>query len=136
VARARRSRETSFAADAAAACALLSFAPAVLLGWWDWLTIPAAHEARRPATTHGLINTTAAAFVLAAMWRSRRAEFLAAALGLMTVSAWIGGDLVYRLGWRVRKAELYEQLEEGKTREEAIRAIEQHERDDTFLAEA
>jgi hypothetical protein len=70
------------------------------------------------------------------MWRSRRAEFLAAALGLMTVSAWIGGDLVYRLGWRVRKAELYEQLEEGKTREEATRAIEEHEREDTFFADS
>jgi uncharacterized membrane protein len=135
-ARARRSRETSFAADAAAASALVAVAPAVLLGWWEWLTIPAEHEARRPATTHGLINSTASAFVLAALWRPRRAELLAGALTLMAVGAWIGGDLVYRLGWRVRKAELYEQLEEGKTREEAIRVIEQHEREDTFFGEA
>ena len=134
-ARLRRSRDTSFAANAATSAALLSFAPAVFLGWWEWLTIPAEHEAHRPATTHGLINTAAIAPVLVAVfWRPRRVEALAAALALMTVGAWIGGDLVYRLGWRVRKAELYEQLEEGKTHGEAVRAIEEHERANTFLA--
>lgn len=53
VARLRRSRETAFAADAASGAAALSFLPAVLLGWWGWLTIPVDDEAHRPATTHG-----------------------------------------------------------------------------------
>jgi hypothetical protein len=32
-------------------------------------------------------------------------------VGALVVSAWIGGDLVYRLGWRVAPAEYDEQLE-------------------------
>jgi uncharacterized membrane protein len=133
-ARLRRSREATFAADAAAAAAALSFVPAALLGWWEWLTIPADHEARRPATTHGLVNTSATVLAMLALWRPRRAELQIAALSSLVVGAWIGGDLVYRLGWRVRKAELYEQIEEGKSPDEAERAIQEHERQDTFLA--
>jgi membrane protein DedA with SNARE-associated domain len=114
--------------------ALLSFAPAALLGWWEWLTIPSSHEARRPATNHGLINTAAGVLVLAGLWRPRRAEALGAAIALMAVAAWIGGDLVYRLGWRVRKAELYEQLEEGKSFAEAERVVREHERVETLIA--
>jgi uncharacterized membrane protein len=133
-ARLRRSRDTSFAADAAMAAALLSFAPAVLLGWWEWLTIPTSHEAHRPATNHGLINTAAAVLALGGLWRPRRAEALGAAITLMAVAAWIGGDLVYRLGWRVRKAELYEQIEEGKSPAEAERVVREHERTETLIA--
>ena len=133
-ARVRRSRATSLAADAATTAALLSFAPAALLGWWEWLTIPTTHEARRPATNHGLINSAAALFAIAALWRPRRAELLGIAVGLMAVGAWIGGDLVYRLGWRVRKAELLEGIQEGKTLDEAERALEEFERRETLVA--
>jgi membrane protein DedA with SNARE-associated domain len=88
----------------------------------------------RPATTHGLTNSAAAAFVVAALWRPLRVEALAAAVTLMSVGAWIGGNLVYRLGWRVRKAELLEGIEEGKTLEEAERALDKFEREETLLA--
>lgn len=133
-ARLRGSRGVSFAADAATVAAVISVAPAVLLGWWEWLTIPAEHEVHRPATTHGLTNSAAAAFVVAAMWRPTRVEALATAVALMSIGAWIGGDLVYRLGWRVRKAELLEGIEEGKTLAEAERALDRFEREETLLA--
>jgi len=117
VARARGSREAALAAGG------------------DWLTIPSWHEARRPATIHGLVNTSATALVIAgALLPARRAQLLGLAIACMAAGAWLGGDLVYRLGWRVRPAELYEQIAEGKTREEAERAIAEHERNDTFLA--
>jgi uncharacterized membrane protein len=133
-ARVWRSRETPFAARAATAAALASVAPAVLLGWWEWLTIPVDHEARRPATTHGLMNSAAAGFVaLAALWPARRVEMLGTAIACMTAGAWLGGELVFHHGWRVRKAELLEGIEEGKTLDEAERALEQFERAETFL---
>jgi len=133
-ARVRPSRETRFADDSVSRLALASLVPAVLLGWWDWLTIPKEHEARSPATLHGLVNTAAATCVLAAVWRPRRAELLGLAVALIAVGGWLGGDLVYALGWRVRKAELYEQLEEGKSPAAAEEAVREHERNDTFLA--
>src|SRR5207245_11207294 len=77
-ARMRGSRGVSFAADAATVAAVVSVAPAVLLGWWEWLTIPAEHEVHRPATTHGPTNSAAAAFVVAALWRPVRLETLTA----------------------------------------------------------
>jgi uncharacterized membrane protein len=135
-ARVRRSRETSSAAGAAAGALALSFAPAVLLGWWDWLTIPASHEARPPATTHGLVNSTAASLAMLAVIGPRRLELQLATLAALLVGAWLGGDLVFRLGWRVRKAELLEQLEEGRSPSDAERVIREHERNDTFLAPA
>jgi len=135
-ARARSSRETRFADDAAQRLALASIVPAVLLGWWDWLTIPGEHEAHSPATLHGLVNSAAAACVVGALWRPRRAELLALAAATIAVGGWLGGDLVYALGWRVRKAELFEQIEEGRSRAEAEEIIREHERNDTFLASA
>lgn len=132
-ARIRGSRGGDPASDVAMAAALVSLAPAVLLGWWEWLTVPTSHEAHRPATNHGLINTSAAAFVALAVWRPRRAEMLAVALGLMAVGAWIGGELVYKLGWRVRGAELLEGIQEGKTLAEAERALDEFERRETLL---
>ena len=134
-ARGRRSPELRLGSDAIAALACGASVSTALLGWWDWLTIPSTHEARRPATIHGLVNTGATALVCAAAAsRLRRSKALALAAGALVIGAWLGGDLVYRLGWRVRPAELYEQMEEGKSREEAERIIEEHERTDTFLA--
>jgi uncharacterized membrane protein len=133
-ARARSSRGARSAADAAAIAAILSVAPAVLLGWWEWLTIPTQHEAHRPATTHGLVNSAASVLVLASFLRPWRVTTLGAACGLMAVGAWLGGDLVYRLGWRVRPAELLEGIQEGKTLAEAERALDEFERRETLLA--
>ncbi len=63
----------------------------------------------------------------------RRLELLLGLNATLMIAAWIGGDLVYRLGWRVRPAEELEQLDGGKSRDEARAVIEQHEREDTFV---
>jgi uncharacterized membrane protein len=123
-------RGAAMATQAAAASAL----GAVLLGWWDWLTIPRDHPAWRPATLHGLINTTVlGAVILGLFSRERRALALGTATAALSVSAWIGGDLVYRLGWRVRPAEELELIEQGNTRETARRIVDDHEREDTLF---
>ena len=84
-----------------------------IVGWIDWLTIPADHPARRPATFHGLINTAALLAVTAALPARRlRLQLLAAASTSILVGAWIGGDLVFRHGWRVRPAEEAEIVED------------------------
>jgi len=81
-------------------------AAAGAVGWIDWLTIPVDHPARTPATLHGLINTAGLIALLGASTsRKRRFGLLAAATGGLLVAAWIGGDLVFRFGWRVRPAE-------------------------------
>ena len=125
LARRRASRSLTGVAVAAAATA-------VTLGWWDWLTIPRDHPARTPATIHGLINTTVLGLATLALL-GRRSLALGAATAALGVSAWIGGDLVYRLGWRVRPAEELELIDQGDSRDIAIAKIEKHERDETFL---
>lgn len=133
--RARSSRETRFASTSAMGLAVASALAALAVGWWDWLTIPREHAARGPATTHGLLNTAGLGSGLIALAAPRRRlELLLAWNALLLVAAWIGGDLVYKLGWRVRPAEELEQLDEGRTRAEAREIIDQHEREDTLLA--
>jgi uncharacterized membrane protein len=140
---ARARRDLRGASRRSAGLAAASAVAAIAVGWWDWLTIPREHEARGPATLHGLLNTAAtAATLLAIPLDRRRAELLGAATALLVASAWIGGDLVYRLGWRVRPAEELELIaEDGPPHLERYRAaargkIERHEREDTFLPEA
>jgi uncharacterized membrane protein len=99
--------------DTVAACAAARGSAAVLVGWIDWLTIPPGHPARTPATIHGLINTAAIFAVAAALPRRRqRLQLLAAATTAIFVGAWIGGDLVFRHGWRVRPADEAEIVEQ------------------------
>jgi uncharacterized membrane protein len=88
-------------------------AAAGVVGWIDWLTIPGEHPARTPATVHGLINTAGlVALIGASAAPKRRFGLLAAATGGLLVAAWIGGDLVFRFGWRVRPAEEAEIVEQ------------------------
>ena len=105
-------------------------AAAGVVGWIDWLTIPGEHPARMPATLHGLINSAGViALVGASTGRTRRFGLLATATTGLLVGAWIGGDLVYRFGWRVRPAEEAEiaeqQLAEAGQSEVFQRAREQ-----------
>jgi uncharacterized membrane protein len=123
------------------AAAAASGSAAGVVGWLDWLTIPSGHPARRPATIHGLINTAGVLAVAAALpSRRRRLPLLAAATSAIFVGAWIGGDLVFRHGWRVRPAEEAEIVEERLQDAAGVaafaaarRAVDDFERDRTFL---
>jgi uncharacterized membrane protein len=98
--------------DAVTAAAAATGSAAAIVGWIDWLTVPPEHPVRRPATIHGLINTAAVLAVVAAVpARGRRLRLLAAATTAILAGAWIGGDLVFRHGWRVRPAEEAEIVE-------------------------
>jgi uncharacterized membrane protein len=127
--------------DAMTAAAAATASAAGLVGWIDWLTIPADHPARRPATIHGLINSAAILATAAALpMRRRRLGLLAAATASILVGAWIGGDLVFRHGWRVRPAEEAEIVEErlddpaaAAAFAEARREVADFERRKTFL---
>jgi len=135
VERARPDQRTRYAARTSTLLAFGSACLAGIIGWWDWLTIPADHPVRSPATTHGLINSGGLAIGAAAvLLPRRRLELLVVLNAALLVAAWIGGDLVYRLGWRVRPAEELEQVDAGKRREEARAIVDKHEREDVLLS--
>ena len=127
--------------DAACAAAAAAAASAGVVGWIDWLTIPSDHPARTPATLHGLINSAGIVAVLVAAGSRRlRLPLLAAATAGTLVAAWLGGDLVFRFGWRVRPAEEAEiveknldNLEGHKAFADARREVADFERRRTFL---
>jgi uncharacterized membrane protein len=127
--------------DAACVSAAGAAAAAGIVGWVDWLTIPGEHPARRPATLHGLINSAGiVAVAVAAGKRRLRLPLLAAATTGILVGAWIGGDLVFRHGWRVRPAEEAELVERSlsdaagsKAFADARREVDDFERRRTFL---
>jgi hypothetical protein len=114
---------------------------AATVGWIDWLTIPVTHPVRTPATIHGIVNSVASIAVATAVpARQRRLGLLVAAAGTVVVGAWIGGDLVFRHGWRVRPAEEAEIVEERSVDPAttaafamARREVEEFEREKTFL---
>jgi uncharacterized membrane protein len=134
-------RGTSPLSDAACVTAAAAAVSAGIVGWIDWLTIPGDHSARRPATLHGLINSAGIVAVLAAAGSRRlRLPLLAAATAGILVGAWIGGDLVFRYGWRVRPAEEAELVERSlsdaagsKAFADARREVDDFERRRTFL---
>ena len=90
---------------------------------------------------HGLINSAGIIAVLAASGSRRlRLPLLTAATIGTLVAAWLGGDLVFRHGWRVRvaeEAELVEQtLDDAAGRQafaDARREVADFERRKTFL---
>lgn len=127
--------------DAVTTAAVATGSAAGLVGWIDWLTIPSDHPARRPATIHGIVNTAAVLAVAVSLpTRRRRLQLLAAATTTILVGAWIGGDLVFRHGWRVRpaeEAEIVEQRLRAPAEVEAFatarREVDDFEREKTFL---
>jgi chromosome condensin MukBEF MukE localization factor len=112
-----------------------------VVGWIDWLTIPGEHPARTPATIHGVINTAGiVALIGASTVPKRRLGLLGAATAGLLVAAWIGGDLVFRFGWRVRPAEEAEIAEsalvaagQAQPFEQARQEVADFERRKTFL---
>ena len=126
---------------AATGAALAGAAAAGLAGWIDWLTMPTEHPAQKPATLHGLINTAAIlSLVGAATLPRRRLSFLGFATAAVVVGGWIGGDLVFHHGWRVRPAEEAEIVEKelaeagmGGYFQRARKEVSDFERKKTFL---
>ncbi|HEX9037616.1 MAG TPA: DUF2231 domain-containing protein [Ktedonobacterales bacterium] len=118
--------EWRFAARAAHSGALLSGAAAALIGLWDYQAVPREHAARRVGALHGYLNGGALALLLASLTlrRASRAPkngqpnpaavaLSSAALATITISGWLGGELVFHLGWRVVPAEHAEQIEDA-----------------------
>jgi uncharacterized membrane protein len=109
-----------FAARASLSAALAGGAASALVGLWDYQAVPADHPARPTGATHAWLNLAALGALAASVgFRARgddapiqpAAALSLAALGLLGASGWLGGHLVYRLGWRVVPAEHAEQLE-------------------------
>ena len=136
-----RERGDRHLSDAATGAALTSATLAGLVGWIDWLTMPTEHPAQKTATLHGLLNTGGIlALIGAATLPRRRLPFLGFATIAIVVAGWLGGDLVFRYGWRVRpveEAEIVEQrLAEAGIKgyfEEARREVSDFEQKRTFL---
>jgi uncharacterized membrane protein len=117
-------REWYFATRAMLGMAVLSGSSAALVGLWDYLAVPHEHPARRVGALHGYVNAGVLSLLaLSFTARQRRARAKAGpgvfahattvgALMALGVSGWLGGEMVFRLGWRVTPAEHAEQLEE------------------------
>lgn len=90
------------------AAGLVGAALAALFGWLDWFNIPQGTRARRIGLLHGSGNLLVS-LVFLVVWLVRQAEPAHAAggglfvievlaIGLASVTAWMGGELVDRLG--------------------------------------
>src|SRR5919202_1104550 len=94
-------------ADAALTVGVLAAVPTAAAGAADW--VDAADEPRRLGFVHGLLNVVALILYLLSM-RARSAGERAVGVGLSasaftlaTLSAWVGGELVYRQGTNVNR---------------------------------
>jgi uncharacterized membrane protein len=114
------------AARAAHMCAFGSGCVAALVGLWDYQAVPREHPARWVGALHGSLNASVMALLVPSLLLRREADapasgrpatsavvFGTAALAVLGISGWLGGDLVYHLGWRVTPAEHAEQLEDA-----------------------
>lgn len=148
-----RRRDWRFAARAAHTSAFVSGAAAALVGLWDYQAVPREHPARRTGALHGYLNAGVLTLLLGSLLARREsrapvdgrpdlaaAGLAAAALATLGASGWLGGDLVYSLGWRVAPAEHAEQLEDalrkrGETNliEQAHATVKQYEEEHSLL---
>lgn len=100
VAIANGSRDAERTADALTMLGVVSAVPTAITGLTDYSTIPA--PAAPAGTLHGLLNSVALVLYLLSLRdrrngdRGRGVFFSSLAFGLLLVSAWLGGDLVYR----------------------------------------
>ena len=76
-------------------------------GWLDWRTIPPGTRARKVGLAHGLGNVVVVLLFLGSWWLRRASPEAPAAVALVLsfagaaiamVTAWLGGELVDRLG--------------------------------------
>ncbi len=81
---------------------------AAIFGFRDWLALPGDTRAKRIGATHGALNVTMVVlFLVSWLLRMPNANFVPSALALIfsfvgvaiiLVTAWLGGEMVYRLG--------------------------------------
>jgi uncharacterized membrane protein len=139
--RLRRNDRTAFASAAMTWLALTGALAAGAAGWWDWLTMPRDWKAWKLATVHGLVNTSGlVALATAAVRPRRRLGMLTLASAAAVGGGVLGGELVFRHGWRVRPAEEAEIVEENlrsdhleRYLDRAREEVESFERSQTFL---
>ncbi len=95
-----RSRHLEQTADTMTTIGIAAAVPTALTGLTDYSTIPQA--AAGTGLLHGLLNTVGLALYGLSLWFRRRGQrgtglsLSAVAFGLLTVSAWLGGHLVYK----------------------------------------
>lgn len=80
---------------------------AALFGWLDWFALPGGTRAKRIGLWHGLLNVTVLGFFVLSWFLRRDNPALPptgavvagmAAAAITVVAAWLGGELVNRLG--------------------------------------
>jgi len=150
---ASRSRSWRFAGRVAHTGALASGGGAAILGLWDYQEVPRAHPARGVGALHGYLNVSAMGLLTSSLFLRRTAHqpasgrpnsaavaLAGAAFATLGVAGWFGGELVFRLGWRVAPAEYDEQLEDrlrkqgdGGLIEQAHTAVKDYERERALL---
>jgi uncharacterized membrane protein len=91
----------------AIAAGLVGGLAAAVFGLWDWLAVPAGTRAKRVGLSHGAGNVVVVAlFAVSWLLRLDGAAYLpdllplllgVAGAGLAVMTAWLGGELVYRL---------------------------------------
>jgi uncharacterized membrane protein len=99
--------ELSVAAFWCMAAGIIGGLLAALFGTWDWLHIPSGTRAKRIGAMHGLGNVVVVG-LFAVSWLLRLGDadqpgslayiFSFVAILLALVTAWLGGELVMRLG--------------------------------------
>jgi uncharacterized membrane protein len=81
---------------------------AAIFGFIDWLALPNGSRAKNIGLWHGLGNVLIVGlFTVSWLWRGNNVDFIPdtsalilsfAGVALALVTAWIGGEIVYRLG--------------------------------------
>lgn len=123
-----RSSPWSLAAGAIFGAAFLSGCAAALVGWWDYQAVPPDHPVRRTGAIHGSLNVAALLLLLLSLLSRWFALMAPTPVGegmliigyilalftllLLLLTGWLGGELVFKLGWRVTPAEHAQLFEE------------------------
>lgn len=135
---ARPSSTWLMAAEVTLLVTLGGAALAALAGLWDWFGIPREHAAKRLAAYHGWTNVAGVVLLVASLivhWRLGNVigpVLTFCGLAVASAAGWLGGDLVFQIGWRVTPAEHAEMLEEGLRRDghaERVRKVHEEVRE-------
>lgn len=149
-----RATQWELAAATSVGVAFLAGCAAALAGWWDYQAVPRDHPAHRTGAVHGYCNVTALVLLLLSLisrWMtfsvSATTSSLIAGAGLslaaflmLGIAGWLGGELVFKLGWRVTPAEHAQILEEylqqhnlGEQVKQAHVIVDQYKQEHTLL---